>query len=520
MSDLKLSETNTTAIGTELVGNTFNPRDIDDYVFQVRSEVRTMHGIKAYGGQAEDEIANPTNGPGGPGVRGIGGNGSGNQPPGPGVIGQAGSPSADGAPGHANGVEGYGTGRFSGVAGYGGNIGAGENTGTTPGTGVLGIGGLTEMTLGGGGAPGVRGIGGGGPDSSPDSAVGVYGQGGDQSPGVVGQAGSRPANGVEGYGTGNFSGVVGSGDPTSTGTGVLGFGGTVDEPNPAGANGTGVRGIGAGGPNTAPGTPVGVYGQGGPEGAGVYGSGSVAKTVDGVTGPGVLGVGAGGSFTGLGTAVGVVGQAGPNADGVFGRSDQGQDTTAAGVHGQSIVPNGNGVIGEVYEGAGAVGVWGRTPSPDLGFAGLFDGKVLIKGELIVTGAKSAVVPLPDDSHRRMYSLECPESWFEDFGFGQLVNGQAQIQFDPDFASTVNTDAYHVFITEYEDNNSLYVANRSSTGFEVRAKAPTTDSTFSYRVVAKRKDITPARLEKVTLPDKPQLRRRPESSANRRADPAS
>ena len=94
--------------------------------------------------------------------------------------------------------------------------------------------------------------------------------------------------------------------------------------------------------------------------------------------------------------------------------------------------------------------------------------------------------------------------FEDFGFGELTNGRAQIELEPDFAATVNTDAYHAFITEYGDNSALYVTNPTNTGFEVRAKKTrgkisTRKAKFSYRVVAKRKDITPARLEKVTLP---------------------
>jgi hypothetical protein len=97
-------------------------------------------------------------------------------------------------------------------------------------------------------------------------------------------------------------------------------------------------------------------------------------------------------------------------------------------------------------------------------------------------------------------LRAQRAGFEDFGVGQLVNGQAQVQLDPDFASVVNTDPYHVFLTEYEDNNALFVANRTSTGFGVRAKASMTASgTFSYRVVAKRKDIATARFQQVTLP---------------------
>jgi hypothetical protein len=99
-------------------------------------------------------------------------------------------------------------------------------------------------------------------------------------------------------------------------------------------------------------------------------------------------------------------------------------------------------------------------------------------------------------------MESPESWFEDFGIGDFVNGHAEIQLDPDFASVVNTENYHVFLTEYEDNNALYVSNRATKGFNVRAKSSkTARGTFSYRVVAKRKDIAGPRLEKVTTPAK-------------------
>ncbi len=56
----------------------------------------------------------------------------------------------------------------------------------------------------------------------------------------------------------------------------------------------------------------------------------------------------------------------------------------------------------------------------------------------------------------------PESWFEDFGCGQITNGMARIQLDPDFAATVNTGGYHVFITEYGDNTGLHVTNQTET----------------------------------------------------------
>lgn len=342
-----------------------------------------------------------------------------------GIIGQAGQ-------GNADGVQGYSSGSFSGVAGFG-------SSGADAGTGVFGLGGEASP-LGGffsRGAAGVRGIGGGGPNTAPPNPVGVYGQGGNNSPGIAGQAGPGSADGVWGQGSGTFSGVAGFGG-SDDGTGLYGQGG--------GATGPGVRGIGAGAGNTSPSTAVGVYGQGA-----------------------------------------------PNADGVQG---VGGGEEGGGVHGISQDVDGNGVIGEANNGRDAYAVWGRSSS---GFAGFFDGTVQVNGALNVTGAKSAVVPFPDGSHRRLYSMESPESWFEDFGVGHLVNGQAEVQLADDFASVVNSGSYHVFVTEYEDNNALYVTTRTRTGFCVRAKSSNTATgTFSYRIVAKRKDIVGERLEKVLI----------------------
>jgi hypothetical protein len=106
------------------------------------------------------------------------------------------------------------------------------------------------------------------------------------------------------------------------------------------------------------------------------------------------------------------------------------------------------------------------------FAASFDGNVnlTVQGNFTVSGGtKSAAVRFPDGGHRQLYCMESPESWFEDFGFGELVQGQAQVRLDPAFSSVVTGDPYHVFITEYEDNNALYVSCRTGKVFVVRAK---------------------------------------------------
>jgi len=359
-----------------------------------------------------------------------------------------------------DGVQGFGSGNFSGVAGHGGgNNGSGVVGfgGGAQGQGLRGIGsggpniGAGEAAgvfgQGGPGSTGVIGIGSGAPNTSAGEAAGVYGQGGSRSTGVVGRGGAGQSDGVRGFGSDDFSGVAGFGG-SGNGTGVVGFGG--------GGLGAGVRGIGARGPDTVPNVRVGVYGQAGEA-------------------PGTGVVGSGGD---LGT----------------------------GVYGSTSNNNGAGVMGEILAGAG-IAVFGSVNSPDA-FAGYFNGPVQVHGDVtvfgnaIVNGLKSAVVPFADGSSRRLYCMESPESWFEDFGTGYLKNGQAEIRLDAEFALIVNSDSYHVFLSEYDDNSALYVTNRTSTGFAVRSKSsPTATATFSYRVVAKRNDITGPRLEKFSMPAK-------------------
>jgi hypothetical protein len=63
----------------------------------------------------------------------------------------------------------------------------------------------------------------------------------------------------------------------------------------------------------------------------------------------------------------------------------------------------------------------RDPATNPGsYAGYFTGRVFVNGPFtVVGGPKSAAVPHPDGSYRRMYCMEGTESWFEDVGRGQL-----------------------------------------------------------------------------------------------------
>lgn len=108
------------------------------------------------------------------------------------------------------------------------------------------------------------------------------------------------------------------------------------------------------------------------------------------------------------------------------------------------------------------------------------------GNTHASGTKSAVVQV-DGQSRALYAMESPDVWFEDFGSGQLTNGQGFVEIDPLFAKSVNLNVeYHVFLTPLGDCNGLYIANKTATGFEVRELGGgTTNVAFDYRIVAKR-----------------------------------
>ena len=136
-------------------------------------------------------------------------------------------------------------------------------------------------------------------------------------------------------------------------------------------------------------------------------------------------------------------------------------------------------------------------------AARFDGAVEVHGSFkVIGGPKAAVVPHRDGSHRQLYCMESPESWFEDFGETVVKNGIGKVKLDRDFAALISTTGYQVFLTSY-DAATLYVFKRTREGFEIRAMTDadgTTPKTIrcGYRIVARRKDIKAPRLAKVRV----------------------
>ena len=271
-------------------------------------------------------------------------------------------------------------------------------------------------------------------------------------------------DGGQGFAAGTHSGVFGRNNDKD-GTGVYGV-----APNGTGSFGESLTGTRAGGRSNS---GAGVRGES-TSGTGVTGKSSTGVAVYGVS---PSNVSVRGDST---TSIGVYGTS-SSSYGLFGDSSSG-----AGIQGRSQA--GPGLVGQAMS--------------TLAYAGDFYGKVIVRGDFSVTGAKNALVAHPDGSHRRMYCVEAPESWFEDVGEGKLQNGRADVKLDPDFAAVVRGDRYLIFLTEIGDSGGLYVANQAPTSFEVRARGTgTPGGSFHYKVMAKRKDIPGPRLEKVDPPKK-------------------
>lgn len=292
-------------------------------------------------------------------------------------------------------------------------------------------------------------------------------------------------------------------------------------------DGSGAAGNGASIGVQGKGQSIGVQGEGG---TGIKGEGSIG--IDGAGGIGVRGistsqegvVGFSDSYIGVSgnsksyngvegaskTGIGVRGSVGPSPFklpskvGVLGESQTGN-----GVHGHAFKQT--GVVGHSALGTGisgiseaknGVGVFGQVKKGPDSYAGLFQGNVFVLGDFTKTGIGSSVaVRFPDRSFRLLYSIESPESWFEDFGEGRLVKGKAEVKIDPEFAQTVNLNKrYYVFVTPHSTKISgLAVVARLPDRFRIE-HAGGGNGTFAYRIVAKRADTHATRLKRVKMPD--------------------
>jgi hypothetical protein len=123
------------------------------------------------------------------------------------------------------------------------------------------------------------------------------------------------------------------------------------------------------------------------------------------------------------------------------------------------------------------------------------------GNTTAIGTKSAAIPLTDGKMVKVFSMESPEVWFEDFGSGRIYSGIATVALDEKFLQTIDIKGgYHVFLTPKNDCKGLYVYNEGPQGFEVRELGggqATAD--FDYRIVAHRAGYPKTRLPAALIP---------------------
>jgi hypothetical protein len=198
--------------------------------------------------------------------------------------------------------------------------------------------------------------------------------------------------------------------------------------------------------------------------------------------------------------------------GVWGETES-SDTWVSGVYGINTATSGEtrGVTGAVNSTAsGASGVLGyapdsANPSNVRGVTGYCHSSngygVLSDGNSgTINGTKSSIVTATR-GQVKLYCQESPEVWFEDFGEGQLINGQIHVELDPLFLETVTVNDEHpmkVFV-QLNDNCSGVFVKRGKTGFDViELYNGKSSAQFSYRVVAKRKGFEGQRLEEANV----------------------
>ena len=230
----------------------------------------------------------------------------------------------------------------------------------------------------------------------------------------------------------------------------------------------------------------GVIGEGyGSSSGATYGSYGYASNTS-------IGYASGGYFyassSGTGTHYGVSGEGyGSSSGATYGSYGYADNTSTGYAYGGRFQASSAGT-GTHY------GVYGVEAAGGSGYA------VYASGDMGASGTKSAVLKT-SKGERLFYAQESPEVWFEDFGEGQVINGKAHIELDPLFLETVTINSFNpmkVFVQLEGDCNGVYVI-KGLTGFDANEfKGGTSNATFTYRVVAKRKGYENERMRETDV----------------------
>jgi hypothetical protein len=101
--------------------------------------------------------------------------------------------------------------------------------------------------------------------------------------------------------------------------------------------------------------------------------------------------------------------------------------------------------------------------------------------------------------------ESPEAWIEDYGDGEIINGQCRIDLDQRFLDCVTVNEQHplkVFIQLTSSLTQQFYVEKGTTGFDVIVtgeNAQTASATFDFRVVGKWRNYEDMRFEPATQP---------------------
>ena len=112
-------------------------------------------------------------------------------------------------------------------------------------------------------------------------------------------------------------------------------------------------------------------------------------------------------------------------------------------------------------------------------------------KIIGNGTASTIIPDEKNIPRVMFCPEAPEVLFEDYGIGQLTNGEAYIEIDKILALSMKIDEKHplkVFIQLEGDCNGVFVTEKTANGFKVKElQNGTSNVSFSWHIVGNRAD---------------------------------
>lgn len=298
------------------------------------------------------------------------------------------------------------------------------------------------------------------------------------------------------------TGVAGAVNATSTITILVGgSGGAFTSPNTGvyanatNANSNGGlfagNGVGAGSPAggagvASSGSAIGVYGS---ATTGATGTGGVFAGNN--SGYSTLAGGSGVAGTGVTTGVfGTASSAAGGTGGVFGGNNLATTTLLAG-SGVAATGSTAGVLGVIPNNAA-----GSMGGMFIRNGGAFVARVCENNagtdqKIRGTGAVATVVKDLEGNEVTMFCPESPEVLFQDFGQGQLINGEAVISLDPIFAKNVTINDKHplrVIIQLEGDCNGVFVTEKTATGFKVKElNGGTSNVSFTYFVTANRAD---------------------------------